>query len=36
MDTSDPDIEFYDNGYCNHCTDYFNVIKKNSYQGEII
>lgn len=27
MDTSDPDITFYADGTCNHCTDYLETIK---------
>jgi len=34
MDTSDPDITFSEQGYCNHCTDYFNRITHLTYQGE--
>ncbi|GAI03242.1 unnamed protein product, partial [marine sediment metagenome] len=29
MDTSDPDIEFDENGICNHCKGYDEVVKKN-------
>jgi N-acetyl sugar amidotransferase len=29
MDTSDVEITFDLNGYCNHCSDYFSKIKKN-------
>ena len=28
MDTTDPDIEFYENGVCNHCRKYYEVVKK--------
>ena len=32
MDTSDPEIRFDEQGYCNHCSDVFknmnNIIKK--------
>ena len=34
MDTSDPDISFSEQGYCNHCTDYFERIAHLTYQGE--
>lgn len=34
MDTSDPDIQFDDKGYCNHCTDFFENKLKYTYQGE--
>lgn len=34
MDTSDPEIVFDDNGYCNHCTAYLGRIKSLVYQGE--
>lgn len=33
MDTSDPEIRFDENGYCNHCTDYFQSIQQRTYQG---
>ena len=35
MDTSDPEIRFESNGYCNHCSDYFTKTSKLVYQGEI-
>lgn len=35
MDTSDTEIVFDEQGYCNHCTAYFERTKKNIYQGEI-
>lgn len=34
MDTSDPDITFSEEGYCNHCADYFDRIAHLTYQGE--
>jgi uncharacterized paraquat-inducible protein A len=34
MDTSDPNITFDENGYCNHCTDYFANLSKRTYQGK--
>lgn len=34
MDTSDPDITFSAQGYCNHCTDFFGRIANLTYQGE--
>jgi len=34
MDTSDPDITFDDNGYCNHCTRYFQVAEERIYSHE--
>jgi N-acetyl sugar amidotransferase len=34
MDTSDPNITFNENGYCCHCTSYFEKISKLIYQGE--
>ncbi|HNW96937.1 MAG TPA: N-acetyl sugar amidotransferase [Bacteroidales bacterium] len=34
MDTSDLDITFDENGYCNHCTDYFEKTAKLIYQGK--
>jgi N-acetyl sugar amidotransferase len=33
MDTSDPDIQFNDDGFCNHCTNYFNRIANLGYKG---
>jgi N-acetyl sugar amidotransferase len=35
MDTSDPEIRFDSNGYCNHCCDYFTKTSKLVYQGDI-
>lgn len=34
MDTSDPDIVFDKEGNCNHCNDYLNILKSQTYQGE--
>ena len=34
MDTFDPEITFDENGYCNHCTDYFDKTINRIYQGE--
>jgi len=34
MDTSDSEIVFDENGFCNHCSDYFFRIKNLTYQGE--
>ena len=34
MDTTDPDITFDENGYCNHCTNYINNITKYTYKGQ--
>lgn len=33
MDTSDPDITFSAEGFCNHCTDYFDRLAHLSYRG---
>ena len=33
MDTSDVEITFDENGYCNHCVDYYERISKLMYQG---
>jgi len=36
MDTSDPDIKFDENGFCNHCNDYFRIgtfYLKNKING---
>lgn len=35
MDTSDPDITFDSNGYCNHCTEYFEKTIKYAYTGKL-
>lgn len=34
MDTSDCEITFDENGYCNHCNNYFNNIVNLGYKGE--
>jgi len=34
MDTSDPDIEFDQNGVCNHCRAYDKVVKSRVFAGE--
>ncbi|TXB67275.1 N-acetyl sugar amidotransferase [Vicingus serpentipes] len=34
MDTSDPFIEFDEEGYCNHCKEFFEKTAKLVYQGE--
>lgn len=34
MDTSDPDIKFGENGYCNHCVDFLERRALFNYQGE--
>jgi N-acetyl sugar amidotransferase len=34
MDTSDPEISFDENGYCNHCTEYDNKTSKLIYNGK--
>jgi N-acetyl sugar amidotransferase len=31
MDTTDPDIVFDDNGYCNHCTRAIKIMKRGPY-----
>ena len=33
MDTSDPEIKFDDNGYCNHCTTYFLELPNRVWFG---
>ena len=33
MDTSDSEIIFDENGFCNHCVDYFERMSKLTYQG---
>jgi N-acetyl sugar amidotransferase len=33
MDTSDDEITFDANGFCNHCTGYFEILKNKTYQG---
>jgi len=34
MDTTDPEIQFDDNGVCNHCTRYCELIEKIVFTGE--
>lgn len=34
MDTTDPEITFDSNGYCNHCTDFLEHTSKLMYPGE--
>lgn len=34
MDTSDPEIIFDNNGFCNHCTEFINQTAKKIYNGE--
>jgi len=34
MDTTDPEIQFDENGVCNHCTRYYELIEKNVFTGE--
>ena len=34
MDTSDPEIIFDENGYCNHCTEFLGIRDKYKYQGK--
>lgn len=34
MDTTDPDIRFNDDGFCNHCKHYENQIKQYVFSGE--
>lgn len=34
MDTTDPDIQFDDNGVCHHCTTYERELPKRLYRGE--
>lgn len=34
MDTTDPDIVFDENGFCNHCNDYFEKEKKFVFTSE--
>ncbi len=33
MDTSDPEITFDENGFCNHCTKFLKLTSKQMYQG---
>lgn len=35
MDTSDHFITFDEQGYCNHCNEYFEKLSKQAYQGEL-
>ena len=35
MDTTDPDITFDENGFCNHCTRYFASLKKGPTPEEM-
>lgn len=34
MDTSDPVIEFNDEGHCNHCNEFLTKRSRHNYQGE--
>ncbi len=34
MDTTDPGIEFDENGVCNHCKEYETEAKRYIYTGE--
>jgi N-acetyl sugar amidotransferase len=34
MDTTDLEIQFDENGYCNHCTEFLNIRAKYKYQGK--
>lgn len=34
MDTTDPDITFDENGYCNHCRSYYEKLSSNVFAGE--
>jgi tRNA(Ile)-lysidine synthase TilS/MesJ len=34
MDTTDLEITFDENGYCNHCTEFLNIRGKYNYQGK--
>ncbi len=34
MDTSDPEITFDENGFCNHCTEYIEKTSNYTYKGE--
>ncbi len=34
MDTTDPDIEFDDDGVCNHCNNFHNVTKHNWFPNQ--
>jgi N-acetyl sugar amidotransferase len=35
MDTSDKEIVFDSDGYCNHCNDFFKNVNNHSYQGHV-
>lgn len=34
MDTSDPEITFDEQGFCNHCNEFLNNTSKRTYRGE--
>lgn len=34
MDTTDPEITFDTQGFCNHCTDFFDRLSRKVYRGE--
>lgn len=34
MDTTDPDIEFDEHGYCNHCRNYFKRVANEGFSDE--
>jgi N-acetyl sugar amidotransferase len=34
MDTTDLEIAFDENGYCNHCTEFLNIRDRYKYQGK--
>jgi len=34
MDTTDPDIEFDENGVCNHCGEYFRLVRQTVFTGK--
>lgn len=34
MDTTDPDIEFDENGECNHCRNYNKIVNNHVYTGQ--
>ena len=34
MDTTDPEIAFNEDGYCNHCVEFLNKRSKHLYQGK--
>ena len=33
MDTTDPEITFDENGFCNHCNDFLKNVRLHTYQG---